>query len=61
LKVHTVSLRRYVSRFQIYYHHGADETLVDESDDEVGHEYETWLQAAAQHARDNNALFLDKT
>jgi len=38
--VHTVSLRRYVRRYQIYYHHGSCETLVDESDDEIGHDYE---------------------
>lgn len=47
--------------YEISYWHGAEITLVDRSDDEVGHDYEQWESAARQHARDMEAVFLDLT
>ena len=47
--------------YEISYWHGTEITLVDRSDDEVGHDYDVWEQAARQHARDMDAVFLDLT
>jgi hypothetical protein len=67
LKVETMVWRRkciplrFAGYYAICYGHGETETLVDKSDDEIGHEYEVWEQVARQHARDNTAEFRDLT
>jgi hypothetical protein len=61
MDVDTVALKKVGGFYEIYYWHSGEETLVDRSDDEVGHEYDTWADAARQHARDMEAVFLDLT
>lgn len=47
--------------YEISYWHGKEITLVDRSDDEIGHDYDQWESAARQHARDMGARFIDLT
>jgi len=46
MSVHAVILRKVGGFYEIYYRHEDGETLVDRSDNDIGHDREVWLRAA---------------